>query len=178
MKKLIKNIAILVSIFISFNFVACGEKKTVIAEKLTLAKTMIGEVEFQNGDGVKIEQEENKWIIDGKIEVMSDAQKAAFGSQDATHVFVVKLLFDKERTIDYLKIKGEITKVYSTDKNDEGYVDSISNILDNEDGEDAFVYLILSANTKSYGLDVKYTDGKSVELEIDVKAMLVTASDN
>ena len=101
----------------------------------------------------------------------------AFGIDGVTHMVVLKFLFDDERTIDYFKIQGETTKVYSTNKNDENYVGSISGLLDNESGEDAFCYLILSANTKEYNLTARYTDGVEFVSKITIDATLVAAKD-
>ena len=86
-----------------------------------------------------------------------------------------KFVFDKERTIDTFEIKGQLTKVYSTDKNVQNYVGSLSSILDNEDGEDAFCYLILSANIKDYTLTAKYSDSTSSVVKVKIDARLVTA---
>lgn len=175
MKKIIKTILSLSLIFVCLCFVACGAKKSNIAEKVTLAKTVLGEVEFENSEKVKLKQTDDSCVITGEIEAMSKAQASAYGVQDVTHVVVVKFLFDKERTIDSFEIKGEITKVYSTDKNAKNYVGSISSLLDNEKSEDAFCYLVLSANTKQYTLTSKYSDGTSSVIKINIDATLVTA---
>ena len=175
--KIFKILSVAILIVFGMGVVACDNKENVVAENISLSNAMIGEVEFQNSEDLKLDQDDGEWVVDGGIEAMTDAQKAAFGSSDVTHVVVLKLLFDKERTIDYLKIEGSVTKVYSTNKEDGGYIGSISSILDNDDGEDAFTYLILSANTKKYDLTIKYTDGVISNLKIEIKAMLVSAND-
>lgn len=175
MRNIIKAIAVLSLGIISFFCVACEKKYDKSAEEISLAKTILGEVEFENSEKVKLKQDENEWVVSGEIEAMSPAQVSAFGVEDVTHVVVLKCLFDKERTIDYFKIKGETLKVFSTDKTDEGYVDSISNLLDNDPGEDAYCYLILSANTKEYELTTKYTDGVESVIEIKIDAVLSSA---
>ena len=90
-------------------------------------------------------------------------------------MIVVKFEFDKERTIDSFTIRGDVTKVYSTNKNDENYVGSLSSLLDNKDGEDAYCNLILSANTKEYTLISKYSDDTTSEIKLKINATLVTA---
>ena len=175
MGKVMKSIFILCLGLISFVCVACEKKTQKPAEEITLAKTILGEVEFKNSDKVKLEQNNDEWIVSGEIETMSPAQVSAFGVDDVNHVVVVKFIFDKERTIDYFKIKGETIKVYSTDENDENYVGSISSLLDSDSGEDAFCYLILSANTKEYELTSKYTDGNESIIELKIEATLSSA---
>ena len=136
MKNLVKNLFVFALIFISSIFVACGEKSNSFSENIALGKTIIGEVEFENSEEVKLEKNDSGWSVSGEIESMSPAQKSAFGVDDVSHVVVLKFTFDKERTIDYFKIKGETTKVYSTDKTVDGYVGSISDLIDSEDSED------------------------------------------
>ena len=176
MKKIAKSLLTICMVLVSLVFVACGKDAEKPAEKITLAKTILGEVEFENSDKVEIKQDEREWVVSGEIEAMTDAQKSAFGVENVTHIVVVKFEFDKERTIDYFKIEGETTKVYSTDDSDEKYVGSISDLLDSESSEDAFCYLILSANTKEYKLVSKYTDGVESEVELKIQATLVTAT--
>lgn len=175
MRKFIKRTIVVVMLFISICGVACGVMKNSVAEKVTLAKVVLNEVEFENSDKVELKQNNDEIKITGEIEAMSKAQKSAFGVNDATHVFVIKFEFDDERTIDSFEIKGDITKVYSTDKNTENYVDSISNLLDNKPSEDAYCNLILSANTKNYILTCKYSDSTESVIKITVDADLVTA---
>ena len=50
-----------------------------------------------------------------------------------------------------------------------------SSCLDNEEGEDAFCYLILSANTKEYTLTAKYSDSTESTILLKINARLVTA---
>ena len=175
MKNMLKSIFIIFLGLISFICVACEKKDINQNEKISLAKTILGEVEFENSDKVKIAQNKNEWVVSGEIETMSFAQKSSFGVDDVTHVVVLKFEFDKERTIDYFEIKGETVKVYSTDKNEQNYVGSISDLLDNDEGEDAFCYLILSANTKNYELTSRYTDGVESVMKLVIDATLSTS---
>lgn len=175
MRKIVKNTLIVILTFVSFCFVACGESKTKTAEEVTLAKTVLGEVEFENSEKVKLKQDENNVVISGEIEAMSDAQKSAFGVDGVTHVVVIKFMFDDERTIDSFEIKGSVTKVYSTDKTVENYVGSISELLENKPSEDAYAKLILSANTKNYTLTCKYSDSTKSVINLKIDANLVTA---
>lgn len=176
MRKLFKKMLVVCMIFISISCVACKNNEDKMVEKLTLAKTMLGEVEFENSEKVELDEEDGLYVVEGEIEAMSAAQKSAFGVDDVTHVVVVKLEFDKERTIDYFKIAGEAIKVYSTDKTDENYVGSLSDLLDNDSSEDAFCYLILSANTKEYTLTARYTDDVESVIKLKIDANLVTAT--
>ncbi len=176
MRKFIKSITSLCLVFLLGFLVACKTEKMEMTEKLTLASTMIGEVEFENSDKTKLEFEDKEWIVSGEVESMSAAQKSAFGVDTVTHVVVFKFEFDKERTIDYFKIQGDTTKVYSTDKNEENYVGSITELLDSESSEDAFCYLVLSANTKEYNLTARYTDDVENVIKIKIDASLVSAS--
>ena len=155
---------------------ACGNtSNSAVAEKIERAETVLNEVEFSNSDKMKIENKNEVYEVTGEIEALSAAQIAAFGLEDVTHAIVVKFIFDKERTIDSFEIKGNLTKVYSTDKNVANYVGSLSSILDNEEGEDAFCYLILSANTKEYVLTSKYSDSTKSTVGLKITARLVTA---
>lgn len=155
--------------------VSCGVKKEQSREVVSLSETVLSEVEFENSDKTKIEQMEGLYEITGEITAMSKAQKSAFGVQDVTHVVVIKFVFDKERTIDTFEIKGNVTKVYSTDKTKENYVGSLSSILDNKSSEDAYSILILSANTKEYTLTSTYSDGTVSKINLNITANLVTA---
>ena len=173
--KIIVSIMSLFLMFVVLTFVACKTPKIVFAESVTLDDVVLSEVEFENSEKVKIEKSDDGYKIMGEIESMSVAQVNAFGLDDVTHVVILKFEFDKERTIDSFSIKGNTTKVYSTNKDEENYVGSLSSLLDNEDGEDAYCRLILSANTKEYILMSKYTDGTISELKIKIEATLVTA---
>lgn len=177
MKKVIKYITSVLLVILAIFVVACGEVKQKVGETLTLDKTVLSEVEFENSEKVKIKQTENLVEITGEIEAMSVSQKNAFGVDGVTHVVVVKFMFDKERTIDTFEIKGDVTKVYSTDKMKENYVGSISGLLDNDSGDDAYCYLILSANTKEYLLTCDYTDSTSSKITLKINATLVTANE-
>lgn len=176
MKNLYKKFIGVISAILLFVMVGCGTNNKAFAEEITLGKTILGEVEFENSEKVKLEKEDDGYEITGQIEAMSPAQVSEFGDEDVTHVVVIKFMFDKERTIDSFEIKGEVTKVYSTDKNVENYVGSISGLLDNDEGEDAFCYLILSANTKEYTLTAKYSDSTTSEIKLEIDATLVTAT--
>ena len=68
-----------------------------------------------------------------------------------------------------------LTNNWNGNKNDENYVGPLSSLLDNEDGEDAYCNLILSANTKEYSLIAKYSDDTSSEIKLKIDATLVTA---
>ena len=175
MKKYMKVIICFSFIILSLIFVSCGQKKNNVAEKVTLDKTMLGEVEFANSEKVKIKQDDESVVVSGEIESMSAAQKSEFGVNDVTHVIVLKFMFDKERTIDSFKIEGNVTKVYSTNDKDANYVGSISDLLDSDTSEDAYCNLILSANTKSYTLTSKYSDGTVSTIVLKIEANLVTA---
>ena len=177
MRKLLKFIGcFMLMIIVPLVMVACGEKdKCDVAERVSLAKTILGEIEFENSENVKLEQDCDKVVVSGSIDAMTQAQVSEFGKEDATHVVVLKFEFDKTKTISSFEIAGEITKVYSTDTNAENYDGSISELLDNEDDEDAFCYLILSAGTKNYKLTSTYTDGTSSKIELEITATLVSA---
>ena len=177
MKTIKTFIAICFLAIIGFVMVACGKTEGCnVKEKVSLATTMLGEVEFDNSENVKLKQDCGEVIISGQIDAMSNAQIAEFGLEDVTHVVVLKFEFDNERTLSCFEIKGATTKVYSTDTSDENYVGSISELLDSEDGEDAYCYLILSANTKEYSLTARYSDESSSEIMLKIDATLVTAS--
>ena len=51
----------------------------------------------------------------------------------------------------------------------------ITELLDNESGEDAFCYLVLSANTKEYEFTAKYTDGVESVFKMKIEATLSSA---
>lgn len=173
--KILKSIISFAIMLMMLVCVGCGSKDMAFAEKVTLDKAVLNEIEFENSDKTKIESDESGYKITGEIESMSPAQISSFGMEGVTHVVVLKFKFDEERTIDSFTIKGNVTKVYSTNKDDENYVGSLSNLLDNEDGEDAYCNLILSANTKEYTLISKYSDDTVSEIKLKVEATLVTA---
>ena len=176
MKKIIKRVLSVLLVFMaSFSLVACGENDCKVKETVTLAKTVLGEVEIENSESVTLKQDCEKVVVGGQIEAMSLAESSEFGKEDVTHVVVLKFEFDKEKTVDSFEIKGEITKVYSTDEKDENYVGSITELLDNEADEDAFTYLVLSANTKEYTLTSEYTDGTTSTIKVVIDATLVSA---
>lgn len=146
-----------------------------VAEQVSLTQANIDEILFENSNSVNLEQDDRLFKINGIIDEMSLAQKNAFGVQDVTHVFVLKYIFDKERTISKFEISGDITKVYSVEKNVKNYVGSISDLFDNDDGEDAYTNLILSANTKKYTIVSTYSDGSNSQIEIYVDATLASS---
>lgn len=181
MKKYTKIILSFVFVFaIAFSLVACGGKREngeecKTAEKITLATVTLGEVEFENAETVKLEQDCDEVVVSGKIDAMSTSQKTAYGVDEITHVFAVKFEFDKERTLKTFEIKGNMTKVYSSDNTVTNYVGSLTDLLDSAEDEDAYAKLILSANTKEYRLTSTYTDGTVSEISIDVTATLAAA---
>ena len=167
-------------LILSFGFVACGKgsvnsKNGAVAEKIELTKSTLGDVEFENSKETKIKQDGNIFTVSGIIDAMSESQKVEFGNDDATHVVSLKFSFDKERTISSFEIKGEVTKVYADSKDVENYVGSISELLDSEEGEDAFCFLILSAKTPDYKLKATYSDGTESTIELKIVATLATA---
>ena len=176
MKNLLKMAtSVFLMIMLAFGLVACGSNDCKVKETVTLAKTVLGEVEFENGDKVTLKQECDMVVIGGNIDAMSAAELSEFGVEDVSHVVVLKFMFDKEKTIDSFEIKGGVTKIYSTDETNENYVGSITDLLDNEADEDAFAYLVLSANTKEYTLTSGYTDGTSSVLKVVIEATLASA---
>ena len=177
MKKLLKSMFLVCCAFVvGISVIACnGKTECRVAEKVTLAKTMLGEVEFENSENVKLKQDCDVVKITGQVDAMSTAQASEFGVEDVTHVVVLKFEFDKERTLSYFEIKGETIKVFSTDNTDENYVGSITDLLDSEADEDAFCYLILSANTNDYELTTKYTDDSTSTVKVEIDATLVSA---
>ena len=175
-KYLKKYILLLMGMFVLFYVVSCRNKEKIIkvAEEISLANTVFNEVEFENSESVKIDQKLDLVIISGNIEEMSDAQKSVYGDDETTHVVVLKFMFDKEKTIDIFEIKGRQTKVYSSDSSVENYTGKLSAILDNDPEEDAFCYLILSANTKEYMLKATYTDSTSSTIRIKIDSTLIS----
>ena len=174
-RKILNLIIGFVLVFATLVCIGCKSQTKGFAEKITLDKTVLNEIEFENSEKTKIDLLDDGYKISGEIEAMTTAQASAFGLQDVTHVIVIKFKFDEERTIDSFTIKGNLTKVFSTDKNDENYVGSISSLLDNEAGEDAYCNLILSANTKEYTLIARYSDDTSSMVKLRIDATLVTA---
>ena len=144
-------------------------------ETIELSSTTLGDVEFENSDTVKLDKNDNEFIVSGSINAMSDSQKIAFGVEEVTHSVSLKLTFDKKKTISSFEIIGNTTKVYSDSKDVENYVGSISDLLDNEDGEDSYCYLVLSANTKDYKFKITYTDHTTNEISLKINATLATA---
>lgn len=184
MKKVFKfSVIVVFALVLTFSLVACGKngggdtgKECSVAEKVELGKTMLGEVEFENSDEVELKQDCETVTISGTIDAMSDSQKSAYGVEDVTHVAVVKFVFDKERTLSSFEIKGNTTKVFSDDETKENYVGSLTELLDNEAGEDAYTYLVLSANTKEYTLTTVYTDDTESVISLKINATLATAT--
>lgn len=183
MKKLLKGLTVLSLLFIlAIGFVACGtlsdknNSNKAIAEKLELMQSTLDDVEFENAESVKINEENSIYKVSGTIVAMSKAQKSAFAVSDVTHYVALKFTFDKEKTISSFEIKGSTTKVYSDNKNVANYVGSITELLDNEEKEDSFCYLILSANTKEYTLTSTYSDKTTSTIKIKIDATLATAT--
>lgn len=180
MKKLILTLSIfLCAALFCFNFVACknGKNSEHSGEAVELAETTIGEISFENSESTKISSEGKEYIISGKIDKMSDAQKNAFGVEDVSHVVCIKFVFDREKTLDSFEIVGAIKKVYSTDQSVENYAGSLSELLDNNDGEDAYCLLVLSAGTKKYDLVCNYSDRSRSVISLKIEAALVSAEE-
>ena len=171
-------VSVLVIAVVVFAATACdnlSSKECQTAESVELSSVVLAEVEFKNSEGVKLEQSCDEIEVSGRIDAMTNAQKSVYGVQDVSHVVCVKITFDKERTISSFKMEGSVVKVYSTNNADENYAGSLTDLLDNESGEDAFTNIILSANTKQYKLTIKYTDGYESVLDVEIKATLATA---
>ena len=185
MKKIIKCVSIFAfAMLMAVAAVACGKSdkkgnensnKCSVEEKVELGSVVLSEVEFENADTVKLEQDCDEIEISVTNEKMSDSQKTVYGVEDVTHVAVVKVTFDKERTLESFVIKGNLTKVFGSDDTVENYAGTLTGLLDNESGEDAYTNLILSAHTKEYELTAKYTDGTESKLAIEITATLATA---
>lgn len=187
MKKLKQFTVAFLVLFVCFAFVGCNEvanpsggdpngQTKQIAEKFELGKTTLGSVEFENDEEVKISNNNETYEISGTIPAMTDAEKQAFGVDDVTHTVALKLTFDKEKTLSECKIQGNTTKVFSDNKDAENYVGSLTDLLDNESNQDAFCYLVLSANTKEYTITATYTDKTTSVLKLKINATLATAT--
>lgn len=177
MKRFFKGFFALALICLTcINLVACGDNargsNSDNSEKIELSTSVLNEVEFENSEAVKLEQKENNVVISGNIDAMSKSQKNAFGVDNVDHVVIVKLTFNREKTVSSFTIKGDVTKVYSDDETDENYVGKLSELLDNEQGEDAYCELILSAKTKEYKLTSKYSDKTENTITITINATL------
>lgn len=187
MKKSLKFIcSFMFAIMLAVAVVACGntnnnnnnnnnEQEKTIAEKIELTTATLGDVEFTNADTVKLEQKGDVVNVTGTINAMSTSQKTAYGVEDINHVIVVKLGFDKEKTLSSVKLAGNTTKVYATDSSVEGYAGTLSDFLDNEEGEDAYSKLILAGSTEKYTITVKYTDNTESVITLNISATLATA---
>ena len=185
MKKYLKQILTLsIALMFCMCLIACGNQNnnnnnnnnTVIAEKIELSTATLDDIEFENDENSKINKEGNTYKVSGTIAAMSESQKTAFGVDDVTHVVSLKFIFDKEKTISTFKIQGETTKVFSVEENVENYVGSITDLLDSEENEDAYCYLILSANTSKYTFTATYSDKTSSIVKLDINATLATAN--
>ena len=179
MKKFkIITVALMV-MFICFSAVACSftpnDEPKGVSEKVELSQATLGSVEFENADTVEIKQENDIVTVSGVITAMTDAEKTAFGIDDVTHAVTLKLTFDKEKTISSFELAGDTIKVFSDNENDQNYVGSLTDVLDNEENDDAFCYLILSANTKEYTMTATYTDKTSSVIKLKIEATLATA---
>ena len=187
MKKSLKFIfSFMFAIMLAVAVVACGntnnnnnnnnnEQEKTIAEKIELTTATLGDVEFTNADTVKLEQKGDVVNVTGTINAMSTSQKTAYGVEDINHVIVVKLGFDKEKTLSSVKLAGNTTKVYATDSSVEGYAGTLSDFLDNEEGKDAYSKLILAGSTEKYTITVKYTDNTESVITLNISATLATA---
>lgn len=180
MKKIFLTLSIfLCALAVCFNFAACNknENSNKSGESVSLAETVIDEISFENSDATKISSDGKTYTISGKIEKMSDAQKNAFGVEDVSHVVCLKFVFDREKTLDNFEIVGAERKVFSTDKSVKNYAGSLSDLLDNNDGEDAYCFLVLSAATKKYDLICNYSDRSSSVVVLNIEASLVSAEE-
>lgn len=182
MRKFFKLICLgLVFVSTCLCFAACenggakGNDGGEFPEKVQLAQAMLKEVEFENSDMVKLKQKDGEVTVTGNIDEMSKSQKNVYGDDGVSHVVVVKFTFDKERTLSYFKIFGDDVRVYSDEKNVENYTGSISELLDNESGEDSYCNLILSAKTKEYKFLCKYSDGKESVVTLKIDATLASS---
>ncbi len=182
MKKFIKLCSlVLATVSACLVFASCGNGGAKgnsggeFPEKIELSTAMLKEVQFENSDMVKLEQKNDVVTVSGQIDSMSKSQKNVFGVDEVNHVVTIKVIFDKERTLSYFKLEGDVTKVYSDDRNVQNYTGSITELLANESGEDPYCNLILSAQTKEYKLLAKYTDGKESLITLKNSATLATA---
>ena len=187
MKKILNGLAFLsLAFFMCFGLIACQQTKSEnqnsngskVSETIELGTATLGDVEFENADTVELKNENGQYNVTGTITAMSESQIIAFGVQDVTHTIVLKVTFDKEKTISSFEIKGNTTKVYADNKETENYVGSLSELLDNEDGEDAFCYLVLSANTTEYTFKTTYSDKSESEVKLKISATLATATED
>ena len=73
MKNTLKSLIIcLFALVVGFGFVGCEKSGSCsIAEQVTLAKTTLGEVEFENSENVKLKQDCDKVIVSGEIDSIS-----------------------------------------------------------------------------------------------------------
>lgn len=187
MKKIFNGIiCLMLLLVVCVGFVGCdktaseknNDNSQKIAEKIELSSATLGDVEFDNAKTVKLDKSGNTFTVSGTVPAMSKSQILAFGVQDVTHCFVIKLTFDKEKTISTFSIKGNTEKVYSVDSKVNNYVGSISDLLDSEDGEDAFCYLVLAANTEKYEFTATYSDKTTSHITLKVTATLATAEED
>ena len=165
-------ILLLICVLCSFG---CSENSSpnAFAEDIELVDCMIDEFEFENADTVDLCKTENGWVVSGSIDPMTPSQISAYGKENVKHIISIKFAFDKERTIDAFKIESEEnTQVYSTDEDVTNYVGSISDLLDNESGEDAFCYLVLPANISEYTFSATYTDSTTAQIKLIIDAEL------
>lgn len=182
--KIFKNLCVVfVAVVLCLGFVSCKSSgnnnqsgNSAVAEKVTLEKSVINEVEFENSKSVKIDQDSNIVTVSGTIDAMSDSQKSVFNEESSTHVVCLKFAFDKERTLSKFEIKGSKSKVFADDKNVENYAGKISDLFDSEPGEDAYSNLVLSANVNEYSLISTYTDGTKSTIKLKIVATLATAT--
>lgn len=184
MKNLLKLIGILpICLIICFGLIACNKTSSdnantkTVAETIKLSSTILDDVEFENSDTVKLDKKDNTYLVTGTINSMTKSQTIAFGVQDVTHIVALKFTFDKEKTLSSFEIIGNTTKVFSDNKDAENYVGSLSDLLDNESGEDAYCDLVLSANTKTYKLKTTYSDHTTSEITLSIDATLATSSE-
>lgn len=181
MKKFIISLSLILMVFCSFALcVGCGKNQNnnEEKEKIELSDVYIGEISFENSKNVKLDEKDDTYVVSGKIDAMSKSQKNAFGDDNISHVVALKLTFNKEKTISKVVIKGNKTKTYSSDENDADYAGKLTDLLDNEEGEDAYCNLVLAASTKQYEIICSYSDKSESTVKLKIEASLVTVNDD
>ena len=181
MRKIFKiTLSIIKSFVVGDLLIGCGNsgdqqqtnfqnKAAAIAENVELSSAVLGEIEFENASTVNLNKNGNQINITGRVDAMSAAQKNAFGDDSITHVVVLKFTFDTEKTVSSFELKGNVTKVFSTNESDEISPYPTVVIV-------AYCYLILSAGTSQYTLKTKYTDETTSTVIVNMNATLTTAN--
>lgn len=175
--KYVKNLLVLFLGFVLCFSVSCKHNNDKVYEKFELSYAKIDGVEFKNSETIELKQNEKQIVVSGIIDEMTQAEKEVFYDKDATHIFVLKIKFNKDKKLSKFVLNGSDKKVYSNNDKEDGYVGSIDELLDSKENEDEFVNLILSANISKYVFDVVYEDGESIQFELLVKAAIATTKD-